>query len=68
MIERLKRLLCAEELDALKRYRLARQTAQRYNASIPGSAETAEWIRQVGEGKRIADIEHFRAKLARSGK
>jgi hypothetical protein len=60
-------MLCADELDALQRYRMACQLAYRYNGSIPNSSETAEWIRQVGEARRGADIENLRMRLVRGG-
>lgn len=51
------------ELRALHRYRTACQLAGRWNGQCPNSAETAEWINDVGEGKRGMDIERFRERL-----
>ena len=51
------------ELRALHRYRVACHLVWRWNGQLPNSAETAEWIREVGEGKRPSDIEQFRERL-----
>lgn len=61
----LARLVAGDELATLERYRVACQQAERWNASIPVSAATAEWVRQVGEGERGFDIERFRERLRR---
>ncbi len=66
MLRLLKRLVAGKELDALERYRMACNLAWRWNGQEPNSAETAEWISEVGEGKRGVDIEQFRERL-RSG-
>jgi len=62
----LKRLIAGKELRALERYRAACHLAYRWNGQEPNSAETAEWINQVGEGKRGMDIEQFRESLRHS--
>ena len=59
----LKQWIAGKELAALARYRKACALAWRWNGEIRGSAETAEWIGQVGEDKRGADIEQFRDRL-----
>lgn len=66
MINWLKWLVAGKELRALNRYRVACHLAWRWNGRIPNSAETADWIRQVGEDKRGADIEQFRESLERT--
>ncbi len=59
----LKRLLCAKELDALERYRQAAYQAKCWNGEMPQSAQTAQWINDVGEGKRGMDIPQMRDDL-----
>ena len=51
------------EMRALERYRVACGLAWRWNGQEKNSAETAEWIGEVGEGKRGLDIEQFRERL-----
>lgn len=63
MTELLKRWIAGKELRALERYRIAVGLAWRWNGQLPNSAETAEWIGEVGEGKRGLDIEQFRDRL-----
>lgn len=67
MLDRLKWWIAGKEMQALHRYRMACQLAWRWNVQCPNSAETAEWINEVGEGKRGMDIEQFRERL-RAGK
>lgn len=64
MLGLLKRLIAGKELRALERYRAACQLAYRWNGNKPNSAETAEWIMQVGEDKRGKDIAQFRERLS----
>ena len=52
-----------EELRALHRYQVACQLAWQWNGQLPNSAETAEWISEIGEGRRGFDIEQFRQRL-----
>lgn len=59
----LKRLVAKEELQTLHRYRVACAMVWRWNGRVKNSAETADWIRQVGEDKRGMDIEKFRETL-----
>lgn len=59
----LKRWIAGKELRALERYRVACGLAYRWNGQEPNSAETAQWIQEVGEGKRGMDIEQFRERL-----
>lgn len=59
----IRRLLCGRELDALERYRQATHNAWRWNGEMPQSARTAQWINDVGEGKRGMDISEFREDL-----
>lgn len=59
----LKWLLAGQELAALHRYRKACHLVWRWNGGEQNSAETADWIRQVGEDQRGADIEQFRERL-----
>lgn len=59
----LKYLICGKELRALERYRQACALAYRWNGQLPLSAETSQWIGEVGEGKRPADICEFRESL-----
>lgn len=63
MIEWLKWRIAGKEMQALHRYRIACALVCRWNGRVPNSAESAEWIRDVGEGKRGMDIENFRASL-----
>lgn len=63
MLERLKWWIAGKEMQALHRYRTACQLAWRWNGQEKNSAETAEWIGEVGEGKRGMDIEQFRDRL-----
>lgn len=63
MLGVLKRLLAGKELRALERYRAACHLVYRWNGNKPNSAETAEWIMQVGEDLRGTDIEQFRERL-----
>ena len=63
MIDRLKWWIAGKEMRALERYRVACSLAWRWNGQLPNSAETAEWIQQVGEGMRGMDIEQFRERL-----
>jgi len=63
LLDRLKWWIAPREMQALHRYRVACALVWRWNAAIRGSAETAEWIGQVGEGARGMDIEQFRARL-----
>ena len=51
------------ELRALHRYQVACALVWRWNGQLPNSAETAEWIKEVGEGQRGMDIENFRVRL-----
>lgn len=67
MLDRLKWWIAGKEMQALHRYRMACQLARRWNVQCHNSAETAEWINEVGEGKRGIDIEQFRERL-RAGK
>ena len=59
----LKHRIAGRELAALERYRIASQAAIRWNASIPESAKTAEWIHQQGEGESSVSIGKFRLAL-----
>lgn len=63
MLEWLKWKIAGKELAALHRYRLACQEAYRWNATIPESALTADWIRAVGEGERGLDPQVLRDLL-----
>ena len=63
MIDRLKWLLMPNEMRALQRYRVACYLARQWNSAITASAETADWIEQVGSGARGMDIEQFRERL-----
>lgn len=63
LLDRLKWWIAGKELNALHRYRVGCHLAWRWNGRIRGSAETAQWIQQVGEGTRGYDIEQFRASL-----
>lgn len=63
MLRWLKGWIAGKELCALERYRIACATAWRWNGQEKNSAETAEWISEVGEGKRGMDIEQFRERL-----
>ena len=63
MLEWLKHLIAGSELAALNRYRVACGLAHQWNGQIRASSDTAEWIGQVGEGKRGMDIEQFRERL-----
>lgn len=63
MINWIKHRLARRELQALSRYRMATQLVCQWNGRIAGSAATAEWIRQVGDGERLVDIEQFRDRL-----
>jgi hypothetical protein len=65
MLESLKWWIAGKELRALHRYRQACALAWRWNGGVPNSAETADWIRQVGEDQRGADIAEFRERLKR---
>lgn len=65
MLERLKWLIAGRELRALERYRVACAEVQRWNAGIPDSANTAQWISGVGEGERAFNIAQFRDYLRR---
>ncbi|MDH2154212.1 hypothetical protein [Stenotrophomonas sp. GD03657] len=56
-------LLWRKDLERLERYRLACQDVQRWNASLPHSAQTADYIHNVGEGHIGADISRFREEL-----
>ena len=67
MGEWLKWLIAGNEMAALARYRKACALAWRWNGQVPNSAETAEWIKQVGEDQRGADIEQFREWLKSEG-
>lgn len=69
MINWLKWMIARKELEALNRYRVACSLVWRWNAAIPQSCMTAEWIEQVGEDKRGNDIEQFRerVRLVRDG-
>ncbi len=63
IIEWLKWRIVKRELAALERYRTACAEAVRWNASIPESHKTAEWIRQQGEGESSVNIGKFRKSL-----
>lgn len=63
MIEHLKWWIAGKELTALHRYRQAAHLAHRWCVGERNASETADWIRQVGEGQRCADIEFFREQL-----
>ena len=63
IIERIKWRSARKEMEALHRYRAACELVYRWNGQIAGSAETADWIIQVGEGKRGYDISEFRERL-----
>lgn len=65
--ERLKWWVAGAEMQALHRYQVACGLAWRWNGRVPNSSETADWIRQVGDGKRGMDIEQFRDRLERKG-
>lgn len=67
MLNWLKQLVAGNELAALNRYRVACSLAWRWNGEIKPSSDTAEWISEVGEGKRGMDIEQFRAQLRNGG-
>lgn len=60
----LQRMVAGKELRSLERYRQACHLAYRWNGNVPNSAETAEWIQAVGEGRRPPDIEQFRDRLS----
>ena len=62
-VERLKWCIAKKEMQALESYRTACSVVYRWNGQVPNSAETAEWICEVGEGKRGLDIERFRERL-----
>lgn len=66
MFKFLKMLVAGKEIRALERYRVACTTAHRWNGQEKNSPETAEWIGEVGEGKRGLDIEKFRERLRAS--
>jgi hypothetical protein len=57
------RLLFDKELLALHRYQQASSLVWRWNGEMPQSAHTAQWIAEVGEGKRGLDIQEFRECL-----
>lgn len=63
MIERLKWWIAGKELKALHCYRQAAYLAKQWCSGERNASETADWIRQVGEGQRCADIEYFREQL-----
>lgn len=63
MLNWIKWQIAGKELAALERYRRACHLVWRWNGRVKNSAETAVWIRQVGEDKRGADIEQFRQSL-----
>lgn len=63
MFDRLKWWISGKEMQALHRYRTACQLVLRWNGQCQNSAETADWINEVGEGKRGMDIEQFRERL-----
>lgn len=59
----LKRRIAGPELRLLERYRVATELAETWNSMIPASAKTAQWIREVGEGRRAYDPERLRKEL-----
>lgn len=60
----LKELIAGKELQKLERYRQAACLARQWNGSIRQSADTAEWITEVGEGRLAANtIDTFREAL-----
>jgi hypothetical protein len=61
--EWIKWVVAGDEMLALNRYRKACHLVWRWNGNVPNSAETSEWISDVGEDRRAADIEQFRAAL-----
>lgn len=63
MLNWLKRLIAGKELRALERYRTVCGLTYRWNGQLPNSAETAQWIQLVGEGRLGYDIEGFRSAL-----
>lgn len=64
--ELLKWWVAGDELAALHRYRVACELVCRWNGTrVPNSGETADWVRQVGDGVRPMDIEQFRERLER---
>jgi hypothetical protein len=67
MLQWLKWLVAGKEMAALHRYRTACHLAFRWNGQIRASAETAEWVQQIGEGERGYDIEQFRERLLNGG-
>lgn len=64
MLEWLKYLIAGRELAALNRYRYACHLVWRWMGNYPASANTADWIRQVGEDERGADVAEFRGRVA----
>lgn len=63
MLNFIRRLVAGKDLDALDRYRVACREAERWNASLTMSAETAKWIREYGEGTGPLDSCEFRQRL-----
>ncbi len=64
MIGWLRALIAGKELLALERYRQATLLARQWNGTIRPSADTAEWIAEVGEGRLAAGtIDNFRDAL-----
>jgi hypothetical protein len=64
--ERLKWWIADDEMQSLQRYKSACHLVFRWNGNVKNSAETAEWIDEVGNGKRGMDIHEFREKLKES--
>jgi len=63
LMYKLKWAIARKDLEALERYRLACLDVQRWNASLPHSADTGKYIHDVGEGKIGSDISRFREEL-----
>ncbi len=57
------RIFFEKELAKLSRYQQACAIIYRWNGQIPQSSHTAQWISEVGEGKRGIDIYEFRDLL-----
>lgn len=58
----MKRLVARDELRALDRYRVAVEAVESWR--IVGDDVCAVWIREVGEGARLLDIERLRTIVA----
>lgn len=64
----LKWAIAGKELEKLERYRLTCQEVQRWNASLPQSARTAEYIYETGEGHEAKEIGRFREEIRHLGR